>query len=734
MPFVALIRTALRDAGIVVLVDTSGAGTRSTALAAAHGIANHEVVTSNGSWLHGGYLAGFEELCLDLIKQCEAATPRLLAKYEQTLKRLWPFRSSAAFLVPRDLTNTANREERTRFYHHEYQNKLLVGLGEFILQALKTSNREVVLIIDNCQALCATSRSLLEILVRLQEKCKRIRFVILDREGALLIANAPRFVLPPLTQLDFESQLDVESLASAQKDLLFTRSNGNLDVGAALLKCMGRGLDATNRLSALAIVDLFLASIPQERRVEMATAFVEDGLVGDLINRRNAETLPCGVLDRLNSEAHIRRLTQYRSGSAPLILAHAVALSNKFERVEALVQPCEILMGIGLYDTWFEFFAANYSDPELQKHGSGDDPINGLFINAAFVLYAMGYSSSSLPFLEAFLRQFPLSRFVPTALYAQSMTYGRYQVPVDIPRAEACAVANLRLIEEKFANHPRYQYIKVFAENAYAYIKARQGDLNSALALCEHGLSEIVEAYGEGAFLLHRSILVYNTSQVYELAGDVVRAEARLRDAIELDPYYAEYYNDLGNLLARIAGREREALDAYARAIELSPPYYEAYLNRGILRAQGVDVTGAEADFQRALEIKPSEWRAMRELGNLNLGRGDAALALAAYDRALRHEAHDPDLNANAGVAASELGFTERAIALAQVAISSNPHHAAAHNNLAAEFLKLGRFEQALEHAHLAVEHGNDPDFEANLGVVERLGSNAKLSALSAET
>ena len=134
-------------------------------------------------------------------------------------------------------------------------------------------------------------------------------------------------------------------------------------------------------------------------------------------------------------------MARYRAGEGPLILAHALAIHERARRLEALVEPCDILMGIGLYDTWFGFFAEIFADSELRIYGSGDDPVNGLFINAAFILYAMGCASAALPFLETFLDRFPDSRFVPTALYAQSMTYGRYQTPVDLPRAEGCFTA-----------------------------------------------------------------------------------------------------------------------------------------------------------------------------------------------------------------------------------------------------------------------------------------------------
>jgi tetratricopeptide (TPR) repeat protein len=224
----------------------------------------------------------------------------------------------------------------------------------------------------------------------------------------------------------------------------------------------------------------------------------------------------------------------------------------------------------------------------------------------------------------------------------------------------------------------------------------------------------MLTAYGESRFRLHRSILIYNTSQVFELVNDLDRAEAHLRDAIACDPYYAEYWNDLGNLLSRIAGREEEALAAYEDAIALSPPYYEAHLNRGILRMETGDTWGALADFRRALEIKPEEWRAFKEIGNIKLVQGDAAGASQAYARALAYEERDADLHANAGLACSELDDADGALRHYRGAICLNPAHAAAHNNLAAEFARRGLYDEALRHAELAARYGKDPDFETN--------------------
>jgi tetratricopeptide (TPR) repeat protein len=273
---------------------------------------------------------------------------------------------------------------------------------------------------------------------------------------------------------------------------------------------------------------------------------------------------------------------------------------------------------------------------------------------------------------------------------------------------------NLETIEAGFAEWEKYDYIKVFAENAYAYIKAKQGKYEEALTLCTKGNARMQHVYGKQRFALHQSILIYNTSQIYELVKSYDRAEAQLRLAISYDPYYGEYYNDLGNILSRLPGRAKEALDAYSTAIDLCPPYYEAHLNRGMLRAALGDDLSALRDFNRALEIKPVEWRAFLEIGNLHLSRGACEQALQAYQKASAIEWRNADLECNMGFAHSECGNQQAAISHYREAIALDRGHAGAHNNLAIALFESGEMIEALRQATIAAEIGGDPDYEEN--------------------
>ena len=680
-----LIHSAIESYQVTILTGALGFGQAATLRATLDRTPDWNSSCSDGNWRTGGYLSGFHDLIVQAIALAEVKNPSLVARYEQTLKRIFPYRLSSAYRIPKDLTNSASREERTRFYHFEYQEKLLVGLSEFIRDYFCEFSKRVIVIIDNAGSLSPTSQRFIDIVGRQQRSAEYFRIVLLDSDSVLFFPQAQTIAFPSFSPEDFYSYLSLSDARPIERDLIYRLSHGNLCVGRAVKHCIENGISAANQPSAESVIDLYLATLNSRQRKELAIEFVRKEFIGNLIVKRNFATLDPSLLDTENISRHADAMESYKRGETPLVFAHALAIGNKFERIEALVEPCDILMGIGLYDTWFSFFAPMFADHELRTYGDGDQLVNGLFINAAFVLYAMGNSNVSAPFLDEFIDNFPNSRFIPTALYAQSMTYGRYQVPVDLVRAEGCAIRNLELIDGRFRDHPKYQYIKVFAENAYAYIKARQGKFVEALALCERGNVAILSSYGEHLYQLHRSILIYNTSQVFEIIGDHDRAEERLREAIRLDPYYAEYQNDLGNLLSRLGGREQEALHAYARAIALSPPYYDAHLNRGMLRAEIGDFTGAMEDFARTLEIKPTEWRALREIGTARLVSGDFVEALAAFKQAIEcGGGRDADLQANFGLAHSELGDSEGAVRCYLSAIALNASHAEAHNNLAA--------------------------------------------------
>ncbi|WP_273727395.1 tetratricopeptide repeat protein [Brucella gallinifaecis] len=669
---------------------------------------------SDGNWFAGGYLAGFQETIEQAINWSVTNCPSLVELHQQTLKRLYPHIELLQFTVPKDLTNTSSKEERTRFYHHEYQNKLLVGLSEFLIQVHKAQNVRTILIVDRANGLSPTAQNLLKTIQRLDGGSEVFKFVLLDYDRSLFITSAVEVPLGRYPEQELMSALGLDDTYSLEKKhRIYTASRGNLMWAKAIVECDKAGIPVVGYIDPAALVDLHLSTRTLNERQSMLVDFIDQGCKSDnYIAVRNYDTFDSDMVDLEHLRLHAICMERYLSGVAPLVTLHAQRIRDKRKRLEALAEPSEILKSIGLYDTWFSYFAEIMADADLRRHGTGNDPANAAFINAAFVLYSLGCGSVSVPYLEEFYQTFPKSRYTPTVLYAQSMTYGRYQQPVNLPLAERYALRNLQIIESDFREYDKYHYIKVFAENAYAYIKARQGKYDEALKLCTNGNRKMLEIYGDNRFKLHQSILIYNTIQVYEIVKDYDLAEKQLRLAISYDPYYGEYHNDLGNLLCKIEGREREALQAYARAIELCPPYYEAHLNRGVLLVRLGESDAALLDFKRALEIKRQEPRALFEIGNVLLMQSNYPGALNAYRAAAEIEPNNPDLQSNIGLAYSEIGNPCDSISHYRQAIALQPNHALSHNNLAIELYNTEQYDAALQHANLAVSLDGDPDYE----------------------
>src|SRR5258708_12258484 len=143
---------------VVVVAGRKGYGQRATVDAALSPFKNWEHLAVSGNWLTRGYLAGFQELLDMALQWCDQNKPGIISRHEQSIKRIFPRYVSPHFKVPKDLTNTSSHDERTRFYHHEYQNKLLVGLSEFFLDYLPTTNIPVLLIINNTSSISPTPK------------------------------------------------------------------------------------------------------------------------------------------------------------------------------------------------------------------------------------------------------------------------------------------------------------------------------------------------------------------------------------------------------------------------------------------------------------------------------------------------------------------------------------------------------------------------------------------------
>ena len=673
------------------------------------------VVSGSGDKLTHGYFAGLQPLVDHALATAEAKAPELVSAAEQSLKRLFPHRASPAYLVPPDLTGVASRDERTRFYFHEYQGKLLNGVYEFLDSFLAWADQPCTLVIDNAERLSPTVMQFLDIVARRRSLTRRLTIVLLvNGEPDIALAELSTGRVPPLTRAEAGELITswgYQARAAKQLDNLWRLAQGRPGRLSALMRCLDKNVSMPGYLAFETHLDLYLSLLGERARYDALQRYVRGHCADDdPIAVRNYETFDAGTRERVHREVLAELAGRPEEVFHPV---HHLGLRDPADAMVALAPLSITLQEIGLYDTWFDLFSRFWADPQLRTLPGGGQTHNLVYLRMAFVLYSLGLAHVSIPYLETFYQRFPQSLYTPTVLYSQSMAHGRYQIPADLVTAERFALLNLEKLDSDFTDHPKFEYIKVFAENALAYIRARQGRMDEALKLCTEGMDRMQRIYGDEKYALHQSILVYNTAQIYEMVKDFPKAYEVYQRTIALDPNYGEYANDLANLLQKY-GQIDEALTYYERAIALCPPYYEAHLNRAGLFSRTGDLEAAERDYRRVVELNPGESRAHLGLGVLLLRQGRADEALSSLDAAVYHDPRNAQAWSNRGLVLAELGRSAEAERSLRTAVARGPKLPEAWNNLAHVLHAGGQSAESLTCLDTAVQLSDDPDYAYN--------------------
>lgn len=168
-------------------------------------------------------------------------------------------------------------------------------------------------------------------------------------------------------------------------------------------------------------------------------------------------------------------------------------------------------------------------------------------------------------------------------------------------------------------------------------------------------------------------------------------------DTINKNPDSWMAHNNLGMVL-QIEGKTLQAETHYRQAVRIEPEFAETYYNWGTLFLSQRKVDEAIGMYQRALEIKP-------DYAKCHLNWANALLLKNAFDDAIEHyqqtlqiapdtaKAYDGWANA-----LTAQGRLSDALDRYRQAIKLDPRLANAHSNLAATLERLGRFNEALEH------------------------------------
>lgn len=142
--------------------------------------------------------------------------------------------------------------------------------------------------------------------------------------------------------------------------------------------------------------------------------------------------------------------------------------------------------------------------------------------------------------------------------------------------------------------HP--DHAGTYASMALTYAAMNQVD--KAIEFYEKALQAGPQHNVEAANILS------NLGVVYARKGEAGKAENHFRQAVTVNPQFAQGHNNLGLFLSN-SGRQNEAIDAFNRAITLKPDLVEAYVNLGIAHGRKGSIDKAIDQFQAALALAP---------------------------------------------------------------------------------------------------------------------------------
>jgi tetratricopeptide (TPR) repeat protein len=232
----------------------------------------------------------------------------------------------------------------------------------------------------------------------------------------------------------------------------------------------------------------------------------------------------------------------------------------------------------------------------------------------------------------------------------------------------------------------------------------------NAVTLWQHALDTTT-----GNYLAH-TVLGY--ALVSE--GRVDDGIAHYREALNIDPDFAEAHNNLGIALAR-EGRIDESIPEFQIAVRLAPAAAVTHYDLGFALAGQGKAQEAIVHYSEAVRLDPNYVEAFTRLGDAFLVQGRLSEAIANYTEALRIQPNFAEALDNLGLALANQGHYEEAITRYEEALRIRPDFPEAHNNLGSALANQNRNDEAIAQFNEALRlHPDNALARENIAIVSQ--------------
>lgn len=256
---------------------------------------------------------------------------------------------------------------------------------------------------------------------------------------------------------------------------------------------------------------------------------------------------------------------------------------------------------------------------------------------------------------------------LPTA-YARALKIPLTETEAQRVESAAAPTASLRAFE-------------LFVRGRAAAYRGSQEGNEAAVEL----LSKSVDA--DAKFVVAQ----YSLGAVHLALGNRWKAAAQFRAATQVDSTFPESYKALGDLFLSNPRRLfDQAIEAYAKAIEIRPFFADAHVGLGEAKAAKGDVDGAISAYQKALGHNPFNPRVHVSLGKIYFGeKGLYYEAVGAYKKAIDLDPRYVDARMGLAEVYEDKGLYREAIAEYRRVVELEPKSTGAHYNLALVYEKV---------------------------------------------